>query len=107
MISSINAAQYQEEVLQSKMPVLVKMSTAWCPPCRAMAPVLQELAERYAGRVKIVEIDGEASVEIAESLRITGYPTMVFFSKGEEVGRILGATPKARIIRFLQENELV
>jgi thioredoxin 1 len=107
LIATISSAQYQQEVLQSDVPVLLKMSTKWCPPCRALSPVVDIIAREFSTKVKVVEIDGDDSPEISEQLRITGYPTMVFFQGGQEVGRILGAVPRAKILRFLQDNDLV
>jgi thioredoxin 1 len=104
-IATISSSQYQQEVLESPTPVLLKMSTKWCPPCRALSPIVSAIATEFA--VKVVEIDGDDSPEISEQLRIIGYPTMIFFHSGKEIGRIIGAVPRARIIRFLQENALI
>jgi thioredoxin len=106
-IATLLPSQYQHEVLQSSRPVLLKMTTKWCPPCRALAPILNDIAREFSSQIKVVELDGDEAVEVAEELRITGYPTMVFFQGGNEVGRILGAVPRQRILRFLQDNDLV
>jgi thioredoxin 1 len=106
-IATISSSQYQQEVLESPVPVLLKMSTKWCPPCRALSPVVDIIARELSSKIKVIEIDGDDSPEISEQLRITGYPTMVFFYKGNELGRILGAVPRARILRFLQEHDLM
>jgi thioredoxin 1 len=102
-IETIQSSQYEQEVLRSKLPVLVKVSTRWCPPCRAMAPIVNEIAATYADRLKVVEIDGDEASDIVEALQVRGFPTMVMFSNGQEIGRLLGAAPKARLVKLLQE----
>jgi thioredoxin 1 len=102
-MNQISQAQYEREVLQSSIPVLVKVSTQWCPPCRAMKPIVEELSATMSGQIKFVELDGDEATEIVEGLRVRGFPTMIVFSNGAEVGRLLGAVPKTKLARFLRE----
>ncbi|MDR0861246.1 MAG: thioredoxin [Oscillospiraceae bacterium] len=81
---------------------LVDFWAAWCGPCRMVAPVIEELAEEYAGSVNVAKVDVDENGEIAEGLSIGSIPTVVFFRDGKEVGRIIGARDKEDYALLLQ-----
>ncbi|MDR2616111.1 MAG: thioredoxin [Oscillospiraceae bacterium] len=81
---------------------LVDFWADWCGPCKMLAPVIEELAEEYEGRVKVGKVDTDAYGEIAESFGITGIPTVILFRDGGEVTRIVGVHPKEDFVAALE-----
>jgi len=94
---------FQDEVIKSDVPVVVDFWATWCPPCRAVAPILDELAEEYAGRVKIVKVDTDENPNLAMAYGITSIPTMNFFKSGELVKSVIGARPKPALTALFDE----
>lgn len=88
---------FQQEVLESTQPVVVDFSATWCPPCRALEPVLDELTGQYAGRVKVGKLDADRDPESVTRYQIRGLPTLLFFKNGEVVDSLVGAVPKAKL----------
>lgn len=86
----VNELNFDEEVLGSELPVLVDVSARWCAPCKLAAPIVKELARTHAGRLKVVEIDGDESPHLAARLRVGGFPTFVGFRGGRESVRQAG-----------------
>ena len=86
----VNEISYAEEVQRSALPVLIDVSTEWCPPCRVAAPVVVDLARRYRGRVKVIAIDGDESPRLAAELGVRGFPTFLGIVNGEVVARRAG-----------------
>ncbi|WNM25998.1 thioredoxin [Demequina capsici] len=83
--------------------MVVDFWAAWCGPCRAVAPILDELAEEYAGRVKVVKVDTDANGSLAAAYGITSIPTMMFFSGGQAVKSVVGAKPKPSLVSLFDE----
>lgn len=88
---------FQRAVLASPLPVLVDCWAPWCGPCRTVAPVLDELARDYAGRVRIAKLNVDQSPSTAGRYAVQSIPTMLLFKDGREVDRLVGALPRARI----------
>jgi len=86
----VNGLSFAQEVLKSELPVLIDVSTEWCPPCKAAAPVVADLAQRHAGRLKVVMIDGDACAELVATLGVRGFPTFLCVRSGEIVARQAG-----------------
>lgn len=93
---------FTREVLEEKLPVLVDFWAAWCAPCRMVAPVLEELSEQLAGRLKIVKVDVDASPALSSRLRIQSIPTLMLFKGGQPVQAAQGALPKAQLSALLE-----
>lgn len=85
---------FEQEVVKSDTPVLVDFYADWCAPCRMMAPVIDELAESYSGKVKVAKLDTDAHREAAGRFGISAIPTIILFNKGEAQQRFVGVTSK-------------
>lgn len=88
---------FEQEVIQSTEPVVVDFWAAWCGPCKMIAPILEELAEEYAGKVKITKLDIDSNNKTAGKYNIMSIPSLLFFKNGEVVDRVTGALPKAQL----------
>lgn len=110
-VQQIQASQFSTEVLQSRQPVVVDFFATWCPPCRAIAPVLENLAQGYQGQVKFVKVDVEQAPELASRFRIQGVPTLMFFKDGAVIDQVVGAPPapalQARVARMADPRQRV
>ena len=102
LVKEITDDTFQAEVIKSDVPVLVDFWAPWCGPCRAMAPVLNRLAEEYEGKVKIVKMDIDSESEIAEGYQIQSIPTFLVFSDGQMREEITGAVPKADLEKAIK-----
>jgi thioredoxin 1 len=102
LVHIVTEQTFQEEVLESSVPVLVDFATAWCPPCRALAPVLDKLAAEVAGRAKVVSVAADECPSLAARFAVKGYPTVVAFAGGRERARHLGATTKERLLQMVE-----
>src|SRR6187549_2816740 len=89
-VVSVNEWNFEAEVLASPQPVLIDVSAAWCAPCKLAAPIVKELARLHSGRLKVVEVDGGESPELATRLGVRGFPTFLGVVGGEIVERRLG-----------------
>jgi len=102
-VITLNDANFDQEVLQSEIPVLVDFWAAWCGPCRMVAPIIEELSSEYAGRVKFAKLDVDANPQKASQYQIRSIPNMIVFKNGRAVDSIIGAMPKAAIAQRLEE----
>lgn len=97
----LDARAFRAQVLEAKRPVLVEFSASWCSPCRALAPVLDELARKSAGKYDVVKVDIDDVREIAERYAIRGVPTVIAFVGGEPVAQHVGLTDAATLLGLL------
>jgi thioredoxin 1 len=91
---TLTDADFERTVLQSDLPVVVDFGAPWCPPCRAIAPILEELGRAYAGRLIVATVNIDQQSHWATTFGVTGLPTLIFFKQGHEVQRVRGAAPK-------------
>ena len=91
---------FQKEVLESELPVLVDFNATWCPPCQALHPILEEIADE-GGDFKIVAVDIDEESELAEKYDVSSIPCLIVFDGGEEVDRKTGLQSKKRLLKML------
>lgn len=97
-------SNFESEVLKSDIPVLVDFWAVWCGPCRAIAPVVEELARDYAGKVKIGKFNVDDNEQVPQKYQILSIPTLLVFKGGAVVGQIVGAVPRAKIESELKRH---
>ena len=88
---------FKSEVLESPVPVLVDFSAVWCGPCKSLAPIVEELAKEYAGRVKVGKLDIDEDRETPTRFDVMAVPTLIFFKGGKEQAKLTGLRPKGAI----------
>ncbi len=101
MATQISDNSFENNVLQSDLPVLVDFWAPWCGPCRAIAPVLEELTEEFAGQIKIVKMNVDENPATPGKYSIRAIPTLILFNKGEVVDQITGAVAKSSLKQML------
>ena len=99
----ITDAEFEQEVLKADLPVVVDFWAEWCGPCKVVAPVLEELADEYDGKIKFVKVDTEENFETQSSYGILSLPTLLVFKEGQQIERITGARPKGDLKRYLDK----
>ena len=95
MATQFTEANFEQEVLQSDVPVVVDFYADWCGPCKMMSPVIEKLADTYEGRIKIGKLNTDEAQSLAAKYGVMSIPNIVFFKNGEVVDRQVGAVPQA------------
>jgi thioredoxin len=95
---------WQNEVLNSDQPVLVDFWATWCGPCRAIAPMVDQLADEYAGKARVAKLDVDAHQNIAAQFGISSIPTLIVFKGGHVVDQVLGARPKPALAALIDKH---
>jgi len=101
---AVTDQSFDQEVLQSPVPVLVDFWAAWCGPCKAIAPTVDQMAIEYAGKLKVVKVDVDANMEVSNRYGIMSIPSLVLFKNGQMVEKIVGALPKPAVISKIQPH---
>ena len=101
-MQEVTTSTFDVEVLQSSTPVLVDFWAEWCGPCRAVAPILEEISKEQVGKLKIVKLNTDEESRIAIKYGITSLPTLSVFVNGEVVKSIIGAKPKPALLKELE-----
>jgi thioredoxin 1 len=99
-----NEATFQQEVLDAELPVLVDFSAEWCGPCKMVDPIVHELSNDWAGKVKVVKVDADESPNILMKYGIMGIPTLMFFVNGEVKERVTGFQPKKSLVKKFEKH---
>lgn len=94
---------FEDEVVGSSVPVLVDFWADWCAPCKMIAPIVEELANEYDGKVKFAKLDVDANPKVASTFGIRSIPTLLIFKDGSPVGQVVGAVPKTVLKSRLEQ----
>jgi thioredoxin 1 len=101
---ALSAADFEREVLNSEVPVLLDFWAEWCGPCKAIGPAVEELAQEYAGRAKVYKVNVDEEGELAMRFGIMSIPSLLIFKGGKKVDQMVGAAPKAKLAEFLTRH---
>ena len=103
-VIAVNDASFEEEVEKSDGLTIVDFWATWCGPCRMIAPILDQLAVEYEGKVKVAKVDVDANIKTGSRFNVRSIPMLLFFKGGKVVDQIIGAVPKAHIESKLQKH---
>jgi thioredoxin 1 len=102
----VTTENFQEGVLASTLPVLVDFTADWCPPCKMLDPIVDEIARKYAGQLSVGSVDSDIHPDLTQEYGVMGLPTLILFQNGQPVERIVGFTPRdkieAKLMPYLQ-----
>ena len=104
LIKHVSDASFESDVLQSDKPVLVDYWAEWCGPCKMIAPVLEDMAKEYAGRLTVAKLDIDANPGITSQFGIRGIPTLILFKGGKPHAQKVGALSKSQLAAFVDSN---
>ena len=103
-VIEINDQNFESDVLQSVTPVVIDFWAEWCGPCKTIAPVLDELADDYLGKVKFGKVNVDLNQQTAMKYGIRSIPSLLIFKNGSVINQIIGSVPKDSIVKLLQET---
>jgi len=103
-VRQISDAEFESAVLQSELPVFIDFWAPWCGPCRIVGPIIDELADEYAGKLSVVKINVDDNPAVAQQFMVSSIPTMMLFKGGQLVDRVLGAMPRAELKKVIDRN---
>ena len=104
LVLAVSDAAFDGDVLKSDLPVLVDFWATWCGPCRAMTPIVEQLADEYVGKAKIGKLNVDENNQVAARYQVRGIPTMLLFKGGQLVGSKVGATGKADLQKLIDAH---
>jgi len=99
---TLTVDNFEQEVMQSDIPVMVDFWAEWCGPCRMVGPVVAEIAEEYEGKIKVGKVNVDDEGELAEQFGVQSIPTIILVKGGEEVARQVGFAPKAKLVQMFE-----
>jgi len=102
-VLNVSDKSFEMEVLKSDMPVLVDFWATWCAPCKAIAPIVEEMADTYDGKIKIAKMNVDENPSTPGKYGVRGIPTLILFKKGEVVDQVVGAVPKSQVKGLIEK----
>jgi thioredoxin 1 len=102
--AQVTDSTFDQEVLESEVPVLVDFWAPWCGPCRMVAPVVEEIAAQYEGKIKVVKVNTDDNPSVASKYGIRSIPTLMIFKGGQRVDMVVGAVPKTTLSNTLEKH---
>jgi thioredoxin 1 len=103
-VHQVSDAGFEGDVLKSETPVLVDFWAPWCGPCRSVAPLVDDLANQYQGKLKVAKVNVDESSQVAMKYQVTSIPTFILFKNGTVADRMLGALPRSEFVKFIDRN---
>lgn len=103
-VPHVTDKSFDQEVLQADKPVLVDFTATWCGPCKALAPIVEDVAREYEGKLKVTKLDIDEAPGVASKFSIRGVPTVIVFKGGREVGRQVGLVPKPKLVALFRDH---
>ena len=100
----VNDSNFEAEVKNSDIPVLVDFWAPWCGPCRKISPIIDDLAAEFEGKVKVVKVNTDENLKITQEFSISGIPSILIFKKGEAVERLVGLMQKSQLVANLEKH---
>ena len=101
-VVNVTDVSFETDVLQSGVPVLVDFCASWCGPCKMVGPIVEELADDFAGKVKVCKLNVDENTKTAQAYGVMSIPTLILFKNGKEVDRVVGFRPKADLAELLE-----
>ncbi len=102
-VVEVSDQSFEQEVINSETPVLIDFWAPWCGPCKAIAPVVEELAGSYAGKLKVVKMNVDDNPQTPSRYGVRGIPNLILFKGGQVAEQIVGAVPRAQLVRAIDE----
>lgn len=103
-VVDITDENFEKEVLRSSEPFLLDLSAGWCGPCKAVEPIVHQLAAEYDGKVRFGQVDIDKSPQIPMRYQVRSVPTLIMFQNGDVVGQLIGAHPRQRIVDLIKKG---
>jgi thioredoxin 1 len=103
-VVNVSDTTFEQEVLKSDTPVLVDFWAPWCGPCKAVAPVVEDLAKEYDGKLKVVKLNTDENPKTAQAYTIRGIPSLYLFKSGQVVEQVVGAVPKSTLATAINKH---
>src|SRR3954451_2572419 len=100
-VIELTDANFESEVLKSDVPVLVDFTATWCGPCKALAPIVEKVADEFADKVKVGKLDIDANADITRKYGVRSVPTVLIFKGGEKIGQHVGLTTQDNLVKLL------